>query len=453
MWPFRSRRIPRRVVVQAKYDSAQTTAENRKHWANADSLSADAAGQKEIRQTLRDRARYEVANNSYARGIVETLANDTIGTGPRLQLIADGVDDLEDEFHEWSQEVGLAAKLRTMRKAKVVDGEAFAQLVTNPSLASRVKLDLQPIEADRVTDPTPRLMAGPASDGIQYDEYGNPTSYRVLKYHPGGVQIAATAEYADVPSSAMIHWFRVDRPGQLRGLPEIMPALPLFSQLRRYTLAVIAAAETAANISFIMETNAPPEEGAAEVEPMTEMEFRPNMGLFGPEGWSAKQFKSEQPTNTYEMFKGEILNEIARCLNMPFNVAAGNSSKYNYASGRLDHQVYYKAIDIEQSDCELVVLERILEAWILERDRSRWPIDREWFWDGTEHVDPAKEASAQAQRLASLTTTLAAEYARQGRDWERELRQVARERALMTKLGIQPGDLKNEKTSEEEERD
>jgi hypothetical protein len=28
-----------------------------------------------------------------------------------------------------------------------------------------------------------------------------------------------------------------------------MPALPLFAQLRRYTLAVIAAAETAANFS------------------------------------------------------------------------------------------------------------------------------------------------------------------------------------------------------------
>jgi hypothetical protein len=28
------------------------------------------------------RARYEVANDSYARGIVLTLANDVIGTGP-----------------------------------------------------------------------------------------------------------------------------------------------------------------------------------------------------------------------------------------------------------------------------------------------------------------------------------------------------------------------------------
>ena len=62
--------------------------------------------------------------------------------------------------------------------------------------------------------------------------------------------------------------------------------------------------------------------------------------------------------------------------------------------------------------------------------------DHQWFWDGMEHVDPAKEANAQATRLASHTTTLAYEFARQGRDWEAELRQRAKEVALMNQLGL-----------------
>ena len=70
--------------VRGRFDAAQTTADNRRHWAYADSLSTDAAGTAAVRQTLRNRARYEVANNSYAKGIVLTLANDTIGAGPRL---------------------------------------------------------------------------------------------------------------------------------------------------------------------------------------------------------------------------------------------------------------------------------------------------------------------------------------------------------------------------------
>ncbi|HUX14834.1 MAG TPA: phage portal protein, partial [Phycisphaerae bacterium] len=59
-----------------------------------------------------------------------------------------------------------------------------------------------------------------------------------------------------------------------------------------------------------------------------------------------------------------------------------------------------------------------------------------WYWPGIEHVDPAKEASAEDVRLANHTTTLAAAYARQGKDWERELRQRARERKLAKKLGL-----------------
>ena len=49
---------------------------------------------------------------------------------------------------------------------------------------------------------------------------------------------------------------------------------------------------------------------------------------------------------------------------------------------------------------------------------------------------PTKEANAQATRLQNNTTTLAYEFARQGRDWESELRQRAKEVALMNKLGL-----------------
>ncbi len=94
-----------------------------------------------------------------------------------------------------------------------------------------------------------------------------------------------------------------------------------------------------------------------------------------------------------------------------------------------------------------VVLDPILYAWLSEAAliegylpqemrREAVSFDHQWFWDGQEHVDPAKEANAQATRLASNTTTLAYEYARQGRDWEAELRQRAKEMALMKELGL-----------------
>ena len=331
--------------------------------------------------------------------------------------------------------------------ARAEDGEAFAILTSNHRLPTRVKLDLRLVEADQVTTPDLSLRWN-AVDGIVFDEAGNPVEYHVLKQHPGDNRfgLASGVEYERLPAEAVIHWFRCDRPGQARGVPDIMPALPLFAQLRRFTLAVLAAAETAADFAGILYTDAPANGEADAAEPFEPIELEKRALLTMPGGWKMSQLQAEQPATTYAEFKREILNEIARCLNMPFNIAAGNSSGYNYASGRLDHQTYYKSLRVEQAHLEAVVLDRVLSAWLDEAvlipelwpdglgPFTDWP--HQWFWDAPEHVDPAKEATAQATRLASMTTTLAYEYARQGRDWEEALRQRAKETALMRELGL-----------------
>ncbi|MFO7958341.1 MAG: phage portal protein [Candidatus Brocadiia bacterium] len=444
--------LARSGALRARYDAAVTTDDNRRHWANADALSADAAANADVRRTLRNRARYEVANNSYARGIVLTLANDTVGTGPRLQLLTpdDAVNhQVEVEFELWAQEVALAEKLRTMRMARAQDGEAFAVLVNNPVLDHPVKLDLRLIEADQVTSPLRLQSDEQEVDGVRLDGHGNPVAYHVLKEHPGGNAWSFKQDFMTVPAESMVHIFRAERPGQHRGVPEITPALPLFAQLRRFTLAVISAAEAAANFAGILYTDTPPAGEAEAVEPMDLVELERNMLLTMPGGWKMSQIEPAQPATTYAEFKKQILNEIARCLNMPFNIAAGNSSGYNYASGRLDHQTYFKSIRVDQAFMARKVLDRVLAAWLWEYALEAGLVEsvpvaglrrilpkHQWFWDGTEHVDPAKEAKAQGERLRNHTTTLAHEYARQGKDWEAELRQRAREMSLMRELGL-----------------
>jgi lambda family phage portal protein len=330
-----------------------------------------------------------------------------------------------------------------MRMAKATDGETFAILTGNGAIAGPVKLDVHLVEADRVTTPPLKQMDENTIDGIELDAFGNPVRYTILRYHPGDLR-ATSDDYDTIGADAVIHWFRSDRPGQHRGVPEITPALPLFAQLRRYTLAVLGAAETAADFAAVLFTDAPANGEAASVEPMDVVELEKRMATVLPDGWKLGQIKAEQPATAYGEFKREILNEIARCLNLPYNIAACNSSGYNYASGRLDHQTYYKSIRVEQADMASVVLDQILAAWLYEAMlssefaalRTIVYLPHQWFFDGTEHVDPAKEANAQSIRLQSNTTTLAAEYARQGKDWETELQQRAKEKKLMMQLGL-----------------
>jgi len=343
-----------------------------------------------------------------------------------------------------------------MRIAQCETGEAFAIPITNPNVDSPVQMDLKVIEADQVTAPW-SLKTRPDDDtqvdGIVFDEYGNPARYYVLRYHPGdGPSWSGPKPDYDVLSARdVIHLFWVDRPGQVRGIPEITSSVSLFAILRRYTLAVLGAAEQAALPGGVVHTDATADPDT-DVEPMDQIELDRGTWLTMPLGWRISQVKAEQPTTTYGDFKHEVINESARPLDMPYNIAAGNSSGYNYASGRLDHQSFFKAIRIDQNHLEDLVVDRVFSWWLNEavliegylpqwvRQRGVY-LPRQWFWDGYEHVDPAKEANAQGTRLANHTTTLAAEYAKQGLDWEEELRQRARELKLMRELGLTPADV------------
>jgi len=435
-----------RPMIRGGYDAAQTTDDNRRHWANADSLSAAAANSLDVRKKVRERARYEVANNCYLNGMVQTLANDCIGTGPRLQMLTDDAalnDRIEELFSDWAREVHLAAKLRTMRHAKAVDGEVFAVLTTNKLLESPIKLDLQLVECDRVTSPWLAMTATDV-DGIRFDVFGNPIEYCVFRSHPGDLTGDLTFDWQS--AEYVIHWFKSTRPGQQRGISEIMPALPLSAILRRYTIAVLEAAETAANFAAVLQTDAPADAiddaedpAVTPATPWSLIELERRMATVLPEGWKLGQMTAQQPTTTYPEFKREIINEMARCVLMPRNIAAGDSSDYNYASGRLDHQGYFKAKRVEQDDGEEWVVDRIQSAWLREalvRDLALLSgrVPHTWFWDGTEHVDPLKEAKAQEARLKNNTTTLADEHGRQGNDWQKKLRQRAIEKAEIKNL-------------------
>ena len=435
-----------RPLLRAGFDAAQTTADNRRHWANADALSADASLLPYVRRTLRMRARYEVANNSWARGILLTLANHLIGTGPRLQIRTQRKEMnrlLERDWKRWARRIGLAMKLRTIRLAKAQDGEAFALERTNAGLGLDVQLDLALVEADRVTTPDLAVGTKDAVDGIRFDADGNPEEYHVLKAHPGGLAMLMPNDYDRVSARFVFHWFRADRPEQHRGVSELVPALDLFADLRRYTAAVVAAAETAAEFAGFMKTTAPPSGEADEVDPMATMEIEKRMFGALPMGWEAQQMRPEQPAATHEQFVRVTLNEIARCMNMPLNVAMCNSERLSYAGGSLDQQTYFQAIEVERSDVEAVVLDPLLEDWLDEELRvsrgvavgpevraeilAEIAADHEWLWDGFEHVDPYKEAHAAAV-LAEKGLLTEAEYCgRMGYDWEERHEQLARE--------------------------
>jgi lambda family phage portal protein len=448
----------------AKYDAAQTGQENSAHWASADALSANAANSPYVRATLRNRSRYEDANNGYAQGLVTDRANYVVGCGPRLQLAFPEIDPDFDRpaprgldravellWQDWADLVGLTDHLDLLDVSEMVTGEVFGVAFTNPTLPETgPQLDIKVLEADQVATPMIDPFDPRVVDGIEFDAAGNPAFYHVLKQHPGDALswAASFQEYDRVPAGRVFHLFTRRRPGQPRGVPALTASLPLYAIQRRYTLATLMGQETGAMIAGVIESDlpGPEDEELTGIEAMDQIPVARNVFMTLNNGAKAKTFDNNKNTTGYKEFKGEVLTEAGRPLSAPRNVSTGSSAEYNYSSGRLDHLPYQLAIKKRRDRIRRVVLDRLFRMWLREAaaiagylpaglppvEQWRWS----WQWDGFQSIDPLKDAKANEVLLASGQTTLMRVCAERGEDWEEVLEQQAREMKRRAELGL-----------------
>jgi len=503
--PPRSRRVfairvPERMRGRSGIDAAADSRHHENHWANASDQDASALLEGNL-ATVRKRAIYELSNNGYAAGIAGTLANWVVGTGPRLQMESDDSgfgDRVEDAFGEWATSTYCDVE-RKLTLADMIDlgvrqlctcGEMAIVEESDPDSPLPVQYCLHFIEPHRLDDPLGLLGADGVQNGIKRDERGRPLEYYVAKVHPGSsLNLAKIGDYTVVPAERMIHVFRLDRAGQDRGWPWLMPSLPVFASLRRWTLACIRAAETAADVAMFMQTTSEQiEHEAAESADVFDIEMASMVTL--PAGWTASQMKAEHPPSMYGDVKRELIGEAARPIHMPLNIALANSQDYNYASGRLDHQSFFRFVRYVEWWLSIHVCNRVFASWLNEAIRipgylgrasgrlgrpavrmltaekaaaekgvlprarvtyGRAPRDGRpqdvatWYWPGFKHVDPQKEANAQETRLGDGTANLIDEMAEEGKDWDRHLvkraRVAKRVRELAEEYGVPPEEI------------
>lgn len=448
-------------LMRRSYDSADTNKQNEKLFADAGEYSIDTYLSSTL-TTTRARALYEIRNNSYARGMMTTLADHIVGSGPNLQMLTNDAgfnSEVEDRFAEWCEEADRARQLTFGQHMRLGIfqlcgcGEGLAAFTTDPDLdpgESPVQLRIQSVHPGRLQAP---FGANSAVNrmGVEVDAGGKPRAYWVLKRDAYSTLGYAVNEYDVLPARQVLHFYTQDEAGQTRANPWLGPALPILAQMRRFTLATLTAAETAADLAVMLKMVAP--EVLETIESFdidvdwNEVELPRGSGLTLPPGYDAAQMKAEQPAARFAELRHELLNEAARGICMSYNVAAGNSSGYNYSSGRLDKQESHASEATIQNWLGLRFATRTLRAWLSEAvripgflrygygrlDLARRP-KHQWYWPGLLHVDPQKEATATDIRLKNKTTSLTSEYAREGKDYARELEQIARERQLIKRL-------------------
>lgn len=456
-------------MLKARFDSAQTVTGNENHWSNADHLDPITVASETVRKKLRSRSRYElIENNPFLKGTVLTIVSDFVGRGPKLQitdkrLTVERKKRIEEVWSQWAKSIRLRHKLWRMRMAKIVDGEAFSRMYFNPRrrIKSPVTLDYHVFECDRVADDgqSPPKNASPADgsigmiDGVKFDGYENPLEYFILDQHPGnGLQYFGngTRRGKWTPAEQVIHWFRQDR-GWIRGIPELASSLNLCALLRRYTLALVRHAETAADFTAIVESEAPPGAHAwtdgngnqVQDDPFDVFPIEMGMIMNLPWGYKIKQLEAVPVGTQYDVFVGSVLREITRPLLTPYNIVSGTSKDSNMASGVLDQNIYKGGQQNERTDCEEVVLDPMLDMFWYEASRIRGLLgddflssdpmfaanapEHTWRWDriGLDHTDPSRVASAletlHNKRFLTDRDIQETYYNRDVEDWRQEI--------------------------------
>ena len=431
----------RYAAIKAKYDAAQTFSGNENHWYWADNLGPHEANSLSVRQKLRSRSRYEVIeNNPYLKGILQAIANDFVGTGPRLKITDPRLSEarrnhIETAWKDWTAAVKFRQKLWRLRLDKITVGEGFLFAHTNTRLRTPVQLDFHVTEGDQVSSYDTFQYSKDQSyneiDGVRFDNWDNPIAYYRLYSHPGGTPLQrmlnSTGMGEWIDAAYVVHWLRQER-GWLRGIPEITTSLPLCALLRRYTLAVVRAAELAAEFSGVLESQLPPgatpwTDGSGnllEDDPFDLIPVEMGMLTTMPWGMSLKQLKPEQPIVSYDEFVASLLREITRPLLVPYNRSAGTSKDSNMASSVVDDELYKNGQQAERLHCSEDVLDPVAYMWWQEyinvRDYRDDPtfqeadfVDanpslryslptHEWRWDriGNDHTNPQTVANALA---------------------------------------------------------
>lgn len=428
------------------YDGAQ----GGRRWRGQPTMPAPVSASLMARGRLADRARYAAANNPLAASAVTAWTTQAVGAGivPSSQH-SDPVtrDKLQAAFAAWTDTADADGRTdwygiqAALFRSMVISGEGLAVLINTPEgLRIRV-LDPEQLDASH----TIALADGARIiSGVEFDANGTRVAYHIFD-HPPGLEHAFQRQRRRIPAEDVIHVFRQDWPGQVRGVSWLAPALLRLADLDVWRDAQLTRQKVAAMLAgFITSTN-------GSGSPMDGEQHGANL-IGGLEPGTIKFLDPDQsitfstPANIgAEVIKfAEIAErEIATALGLPAHVF-GDVTAANYSSLKTA-QVAWKArveqvqwatfiplvcLPVWRRWAALAVLSGKVETTIDEalpvtHHTPEWP-----------SLEPVKEMTAKIMALRAGLTSQRALLAEQGHDVEQIFTEIAADAELAESLGI-----------------
>jgi lambda family phage portal protein len=236
-------------------------------------------------------------------------------------------------------------------KTVAIDGEIFVRLVISPSLPMGFALEL--IDADRLDLNFNTAMDSRTNtfvvQGIEMDKFGKPVAYHFWSAHPDDAGVRPI-ERTRIPASDILHLYRPDRPGRVRGIPWTAPSMYFLARLHELMDAELVAAQAGASqlatIEQPMGDSSAYMNQTADVTAET-IDLPQGIMIRLAPGEKMNPWISNKPNTAFNPFIKTILHGIASALNVSYSSLASDTSEENYASGRLGillEREYFKTL-------------------------------------------------------------------------------------------------------------
>lgn len=399
------------------------------------------------RSRLRSWCKKEYLDNPLARNIARNFALGVYGAGPFLQVHTPNEvfnNEIERIFRRWRIASEMDWKFITAIQALFYDGEAFFHFMPNPRMPGCVDIEL--LEARRITEPNTVGFDPNRLEGITYNEYNEPVWYDILEenQNPNDKNMPQTTI---VPAEHIMHLFLEDVVNQKRGLPLLQSALEMLSSMRRITNASLGAWEWAAKMNLIIQTGMDAyqflqcmprnyeEDVATMIEAFKTIPVPDDGGMtFLASGMTMNQVKNEHPNQTFSEHTQTFQKIAGLAGGLPENLATGSSANYNYSSAQMDYQLFSRYAGACQQKLRKF-LNKCVRIAVLSHDDSNtvneilraYPnmegVSLEWHFPNIlSSIDRNSNASGDVQLLQAGLLTHREYCKRYGIDYEQHMR-------------------------------
>lgn len=470
-WAYQRQKARAMIAWGSGYVGARWDRNATKAWFTPN-LAADETTLWDL-LTLRARSRDLVRNNAIGRGAVQTVVQNTVGSGLKLQANPDGEalrlspDDtaafkktVEREWRLFAETTDCDLNrrlnfygLQSLAFRSALDGgDSFALLPMMARVNAVYETCVQVIEAERVANPIGRLDEVNLRAGIEIDDNGTAVAYNIRKFHPfstaGTMDQSSTRVLAFGPKTGrrnVLHLIDAERPGQSRGVPYLAPVIELLKQLDKYSEAEVMAAVISAMFTVFVTT--PTGDGISATSSADSNANQLGAGTLGLLGSTSATIgpsdvalgngsivdlmpgeKPEfanpaRPNAQFDPFFQALVRQIGIGLSIPFEVLIKHFTA-SYSAARaalLDAWTFFfnRREWLAVTFCqpvyatwfeEAVANGRIVAPGFFADPALRLAYLRaDWVGDAPVSLDPLKEANAAQVRLATGISTLESE--------------------------------------------